>query len=163
MRHETVMVLIENVVIDGRNAEACLDAINALYVPDVMRSRAQAGAFGVAPSDENVLSVMWYMYTSNPGRQGFGTLEEAFNAWRYAVDVGAHNAALPMDNTETVRLAGFMGNVWGQDELLYETIAPYVDRGGVITVWRGDALDAWRYVFYGSAIKQQAVIGWRNA
>jgi len=57
----------------------------------------------------------------------------------------------------------FDGEKWGDDEILFDTIAPFIDggeHGGLITV-HGEENEKWRYVFEnGDMREEKGIIVW---
>ncbi len=123
---------------------AVLAAINALHLPENMKGSGGSWSGGKQTS-------RCYSWTSNPGPGGFKTLTDAFHAWRY----DAHE-----DPEGNVHLDYFSGEKWGDDEVLYGAIAPFVPEDGYIEC-RGEDGHQWRYLFDGKGYKEQsAKVSW---
>lgn len=74
-----------------------------------------------------------------------GTLEEVLKAWRY----------YPKTDPETGDIISldFGGEKWGDDRLLFDTLAPYVEAGSKIE-YLGEDGNKWRFVFDGKTLKE---------
>ena len=124
---------------------AVLAAINALFSPENMK-RASGGSWMGGKQTSRHFS-----WVSGPGPEGFTTLVDALEAWRY----DAHE-----DPNGDVHLNYFRGEKWGDDEVLYEALAPFVEEGATIEC-RGEDGCQWRYLFEGGKVKDQtARITW---
>jgi len=115
-----VTILINNVVIPKEKIADCLKAINELHTPENLRKNKASGGDG---------KDLRYAWVDNPRELGFSngfpTLTEAINAWNYEV---FHN------EDGSIALECYDGKKWGDDEVLYKTIAPFVRDGGEIEV-----------------------------
>lgn len=118
----------------GLEAE-CLKAIKALAGKETIHD-ASGGHFAwVNPSD----------FTSAKN------LDEAFDAWRY--QLSRHSEGY-IDGIE------FCGEKYGDDEILFKAIAPYVDSGSFIE-FKGEDGAQWRWVFKDNKVKKvRAKVSW---
>ena len=85
----------------------------------------------------------------------FKTLRKAIEGWRYVGDFNEDGHFV---------IEYFEGEKCGDDEILYEAIAPFIDNGtehpGLITC-RGEDGEQWRYAFENGKVEnQQAKIIW---
>lgn len=102
----------------------------------------------------NALMTTWYSWIDQPPTpDGYASLVEACVAWRYE--------AFTTESGDT-EIGAFMGDKWGDDEVLYRAIAPFVTTTGdpTITIEGGDG-ESWRYRFSGGGIlEERGVIQW---
>ena len=76
----------------------------------------------------------------------YGALRE----WRYDF----------VENQSNVEFNYFLGEKWGDDEYLWQALAPAIDSGSVIE-YCGEDGHRWRYLFEDNGVKEQnAVITW---
>jgi hypothetical protein len=135
---------VNNLTVTKDKVEACLAAINALHSGDMK------GASGGSYMGGKQISKC-YSWVSNPGPEGFKTLEDAFQSWRY----DAHE-----DPNGNVHVDYFSGEKWGDDEILYAAIAPFVEDDASIEI-RGEDGHQWRYLFEaGKYSEQTARVSW---
>ena len=106
-----------------------LTAINELHNPDNLRAHASGGAYGGGKPRE-----IWYAWVSNPGPDGFSTLEEALQAWRFGTHT-LQNDALALY---------FTGEKHGDEQILFERLAPFME--GTIKAMGEDG-EQWGYCF----------------
>lgn len=138
-----VRIEITDIRILAEKVAECLAAINAMHDPATMRDKAGGGS-----TDGSV----WYSFTRNPPESGFRSLVNAFEAWRYDAFVDEDDGSVVIDC--------FDGEKWGDDEQLFQTIAPFVEGEGLILV-RGEDGAQWRYTFNnGEMTEQTAKIVW---
>lgn len=79
-------------------------------------------------------------------RQGFeelDTLPAILDEWRYIAKI----------DTEGIYRLEFTGEKYGDDDLLFKTLAPYVEAGSYLE-WLGEDGDKWRFTFDGKVMKQ---------
>lgn len=128
-----VTVELTDVRIPADNVADCLAAINAMH--DLK-----------APWNSK------YSWVTDPSGNGFKSLKAAFEAWRYDAFVDEEDGSVTIDC--------FEGEKWGDDEQLFQTIAPFVEDEGLIEC-RGEDGAQWRYAFNdGSLDEQTAKIVW---
>lgn len=114
-----------SVLIDLRvsktNQQKALDSINAIYYKGKPRDESAQSA-----TIHNGQRVDWaYAFTTNPSENGYSSLEEALSCWRYESEI---------DSNGDLRIVRFTGGKKGQDTVLYEVLAPFVDSGGIAVV-----------------------------
>ncbi|MDP8218651.1 MAG: hypothetical protein P9M03_07995 [Candidatus Theseobacter exili] len=81
----------------------------------------------------------------------FNTLMEALDNWDYGTSV---------EDDGNVKITYFQGEKWGDDEVLYKAIAPFVKNGSLIEVVGEDGCH-WRYIFFnGKAKHQDGIVGY---
>jgi len=73
------------------------------------------------------------------------TLEDAFRAWRWAIDID--------ENTGDAVAIEFEGDKLGDDEKFFKAIAPFVEDGSYIDMIGEDGY-AWRWLFGGGKLKE---------
>ena len=119
----------------------CLKAINMLHIADVLKENAGGG------SDNNP----HYSWVNNPGVNGFPTLEDALYAWRYECK--------EVDGVLTI--FAFIGEKWGDDEVLYKALASFAEDGSSIEVEGGG--ETWGYTYKnGVCVTQTAETKWKD-
>lgn len=139
-------VAVHNVVIPADKAKDCLDAINGLHQDVVMWERGSSGNW---VGGERVGAS--YSWVINPGVDGFTSLVEALVAWRW-------DASERIDGNVVIRY--FTGERAGDEDVLFEAIAPYMEPGGYIMFHEEDGA-VWRYLFEdGNLYEQDAIISW---
>jgi hypothetical protein len=72
------------------------------------------------------------------------TLEEALSVWRWETEIDAY---------DNVTISEFTGEKLGDDELLFQAIAPYVDKDSFIQM-QGEDGSIWRWVFDGNNVEE---------
>lgn len=93
-----------------------------------------------------------YRWVSNPDNGKFNSLEEALDAWRYFCQ----------KEPEGVVITEFTGEKYGDCEVLYRAIAPFVSRG--LIVMTGEDGEQWKYVFdCGKVSRSERSEGWGEA
>jgi hypothetical protein len=130
-----VDIEINNVEISAEHICQCMGAINGL------NSKDNYNIMGGGRGDG---SIKWFSWVSYPENGLFSRLVDAFDGWRYD--------AKECDNGG-VALISFDGEKWGDDEILYKTIAPFVKSSGEILV-RGEDGAVWKYVFNDGKVKR---------
>jgi len=128
--------------IPSKNVNKCLEAINELHTDENLLKNAHG--FGTR-KEVKVSSYIWYSWVENPPNGKFPDLQTAFEAWRYKVTI---------DDKGNLVIDDFNGEKWGDDEIFYDTIAPFVKSGSLIEV-RGEDGDTWRHVFENKQVKRQ--------
>ena len=140
---------MSGIIIPANKVDACLAAINALFSDENLESKAGAGTYGGSiTKDSPVRERKHYSWVNTPKEDGFKDLKEAFNEWRYEGN---------FDKKGNFTVECFEGEKLGDDEILFDTIAPFVDGGkecGLITV-HGEEDDKWRYVFENGGIREE--------
>ena len=96
----------------------------------------------------------WVDAAPDPG--GYPSLLHAFGAWRYRVYT---------TEAGDTALEGFDGDRWGDEEVLFGAIAPFVraatDTGLPTITVSGSDCDTWRYLFRDGVIaEERGVIQW---
>lgn len=132
-----ITVELDDVKISSENIDKCLEAINGMFTPKGL-SRGGGGTYCNGKTTKS------YSWVGTP-KNGFKTLREALNAWRYATEA---------DYSGAIVLTDFIGEKIGDDELLFEAIAPFVEDGG-IAYFTGEDSSQWRYLFENGAVTEQ--------
>ena len=118
-------------IVGAENIKGALAAINAMHDPKVLAKQAGGGSS---------TGERWYSWVRNPSDEGFKSLVDAMKAWRY-------DAGMDLEGeTPVVTIECFDGEKWGDDEFMYEAIAPFVSEGCKIACLGEDG-DQWRYTF----------------
>jgi hypothetical protein len=73
------------------------------------------------------------------------TLEDCLKAWRWSV--------IDENEDEDIIEVGFTGEKYGAEDLLFETLAPFVEAGSVIQM-AGDDGVIWRWRFDGGNVRK---------
>lgn len=115
-----------DITIPKDKVEDCLKAINELHTPENLKN-ASGGSY---PDGEK-----WHSWVQNPPAGGFVNLQDAFDAWRYET----------RNSNGDIKVERFSGEKWGDDELLYNTIAPFVSNGNIYVCGEDD--EHWKYEF----------------
>jgi len=93
-----------------------------------------------------------YVWVDNNEVSKSKTLEEAFRAWRWKIFI---------DDSGDVFGLSFLGAKSGDEEKLFKTIAPYVEKDSFIEM-SGEESEMWRWVFDGKNCKEMyAEIIWK--
>lgn len=135
-----------NVRIAPEHYRSCLAAINNLHTDENLLKLAGGGSHGGDASVRPVRDRLWYSWVNNPQEEGFKSLEEAFDAWRYSTEMDQHDGYL--------RVTYFQGEKWGNDEILWTAVAPFVARG-CYAVMTGEDGEIWRYLFEKGVMREQ--------
>lgn len=100
-----------------------------------------------------VLAEKNYMWVDNNEVSKSKTLEEAFDAWNWKIFID--------NDSGDVFGISFLSEKLGDEEKLFETIAPYVEKDSFIEM-TGEEGDRWRWFFDGKNCKEMyAEIIWR--
>lgn len=110
----------------------CLKEINSLHTSNNLIRYAHGGS-----CNPEGIRQRWYSWVSNPPENGFSSLVEAFEAWRYEAK---------LQENGDLNVYQFTGEKWGDDEVLWVTIAPFVAPKGFISVY-GEDNSEWHYEF----------------
>jgi hypothetical protein len=126
-----------NLTIPADKVADCLKAINDLHTTD-HREEMSGGSF------QGGQQTAWhYSWVSHPPEGGFPNLVAAFDEWRYSAaetDLG------------DVEIQYFQGEKWGNDEVLFNAIAPFVNEGRIEVT--GEDNDRWKYEFDGETFSR---------
>lgn len=92
-----------------------------------------------------------YSWVRNEEIENANNIEQIFNAWRWQIE---------FDPNENINNIYFEGGKLGQDDLLFETIAPWVGEYSYIEMQGEDGF-LWRWVFEnGKMEEKEAKISW---
>jgi hypothetical protein len=127
--------IIDLVITDKIGA---LNAINSLHTDKGMDENHPRG--GSSNGDR------FYSWVDTPPKGGFKTLEKALEAWNfeYEVLVGDGSIKITYDTCEKQ----------GDQEVFYETIAPYVHEDSEVICY-GEDDSVWRHLFCNGAMTQE--------
>jgi hypothetical protein len=129
-----------DVIIPADKRAAALDAINAMFTPERLEKEARGGSFNGSGYTEK-----WYSWVTNPPNGKFDTLEEALLAWRFST-IELDDGGLELDYSDSSKL--------GQEELLFENIAPFVNDGGEVRCV-GEDNTYWRWRFANGTLVEE--------
>lgn len=122
-----------------------LKAINALHEPETLKAHASGGSWSGGERKE-----VWYSWVDNPPPGGFTTIEDAMYAWRFDVD-----------QWDGLKHFSFTGEKLGQEEILFEALAPFLD-GEIFA--RGEDGEEWGFRFKdGRMIQLECIKNWEGA
>lgn len=118
-------------LIRGQNFSAALAAVKALaYKPEQMSGGSSKGE-------------RWYAWVDTNGFVNAATLADAIGAWRWSTTV---------INGGIVDIY-FKGEKLGDDMILFEALAPFVEDGSFIDM-EGEDGSLWRWVFDGKTVRE---------
>ena len=123
-----------NICIPNSKVKHALMAINELHKPEVRNKQASGGRYSGGETLEK-----WYSWVTNPGPDGFNTIEEAIKEWRYSCHTTEDG---------DVYIDWFDGQKSGDDNIFFEALAPYIEDGGEIEFVGEDGYH-WKYCFDG--------------
>jgi len=137
---ETTFMYLHNVAIPLEKHDECLKVVNDLYqsLQNIPSAASYIDMAKMLPSWSN-LQPPSEIYSRHFPIGGFKTLEKAFFFWRY----------LLKDEGDVSHVSKFFGNRWGFDEILFNTIAPFVNDGATIHCLSED--NYWSYIFQDGA------------
>ena len=126
--------------------DKALTAIKAImYSQDKMRG----GSWGPDGKTER-----WYAWVNTDEVLQSQTLVEALDCWRWKART---------DSFDNVCGIEFAGEKSGQDDLLFDAIAPYVESGSYV-VMRGEDGEVWRWYFEeGTCVEQAGRVSYQFA
>ncbi len=131
--------------IKAEKARAALKAIKAL---DPARDTGSGGSSG---GSFNFKTEVWFAWVITEEYKKARNLAEAFEAWRWGLSVNY--------NGDWSDIA-FNGEKYGDDDIFFDAIAPYVTPGSYIEMLGEDGA-RWRWVFDGKTCKQvHATVSW---
>ncbi len=136
---------IEGIVIPFSKVIPCLIAINALHTDEALLRHAEVVGYAISNIKQPIRVSHRYGHVENPSEDGFASLVDALAAWNYAST---------KKEDGSVEISEYVGEKWDYDELLFQTIAPFVENGGEIRV-QGEDGKLWRYLFVGGKIRRQ--------
>jgi len=149
-----VEVTVEGVVIRGAKVPGAVAALKEL-----MLSVQEHGSGGTFTKDiDPARSFSWVSTATCIEALEASNLSAALTSWRYSSGEGA--AMTPLEQLglghqhRDVVVHYFEGEKWGDDEQLWEVLAPFVSEGAIITFY-GEDRDCWRYVFDGEGLTNQ--------
>jgi len=116
------------ILIPTEQKAAALEAIKAMAVHD---NKMGGGRYSGGDTPER-----WFSWVDMTQLANANTLKEAFDAWRYAFS----------ENDDGVFLDWFEGEKLGDDDFLWNTMAPFIKDGGFIEV-HGEDNFYWRWKF----------------
>ena len=125
-----------NFLIRKENEDAALDAVKKLGNGS-NDDRAHGGGMGRK----------WFSWMNNANPNDWDTLKDAMKAWRYPIK---------KDESGNWGKISFDGEKIGQEDLLFNTLAPFVEPGSVITM-EGEDGSVWHWEFDGKTCKEVAV------
>jgi hypothetical protein len=123
-----------NLVIQKKNIQKCLAAINAIHASrSVMKKNGAHSGSWIGGKCVNLT----YAWVDNPPKGGWKDLDVAFREWRY-------DASVEADGSVTV--TSFGGEKWGDDPVLFNAIGPFVTKDSFVEC-HGEDDCHWKYVF----------------
>jgi len=145
---------MSGMIIPADKVDDCLAAINALFSDENLENKAGGGTFNASFTEDTPVRERKHYSWVNTPKDGFKDLKSAFEEWRYEGN---------FDDAGNFVIEYFDGEKWGDDEILFDTIAPFIDggeHGGLITV-HGEENEKWRYVFEnGDMREEKGIIVW---
>ena len=140
--------LVEVLFLTKEDQDNALRAINALHEPEQLREFARGGEY-----PRTAKSVYSYAWVNNPPEGGFATLKKALREWRYdAEDFGSGS----------IKVTEFTGEKMGQDEVLWNAVAPFVMEHAFIEFAGEDGM-LWGYFFEnGKLIEKEGYVAYRE-
>lgn len=141
-----VEIELHGVIILKSKKEAALKSLNAMW-KDGKPTKPCSGASYIGGAEVD----SWYGWTESPPPGGFPTLEKLFDAWRYE---GTE------DKDGNFVLGSFFGEKWGDDDMLYKAMAPFIKSGAKIFC-TGEDHERWMYLFKkGTMTSKTAKVVW---
>ncbi|MEZ4671408.1 MAG: hypothetical protein R3E39_26190, partial [Anaerolineae bacterium] len=125
--------IFKNVVIPTENIQLSLDAINALYEPALMEKQALGGRHDFRTG---TMVERWYAGVETPPNRKHKTLLEALDAWAFRSQT----------TNNGIEIIEYLFPTLGQEDLLFDAIAPFVQQGAVIRGF-GEGGAAWEIHF----------------
>ena len=121
------------VIPKGRKTSA-LRAINRMFTDKERKGKGHGGSWEGGQQKE-----VWYSWVSNPKDtiKGYTTLIEALKAWRWEAEEREDGAVV---------ITNFIGEKYGQDELLFKELEDCIESGCSIS-WQGEDGETWEYQF----------------
>ncbi len=132
------LVYLDEIYIRADQIEPCLQAIQRLYrrIPDMMRDPNRYRSLMSRLPDWSTVSLQDEKPGSRQQRHS-AHLVRALTAWRY------ESVLL---ESGRIQLNRFTGTRWGCDEMLFQTLAPYLEDNGKVHCLAGR--DYWTYLFH---------------
>jgi hypothetical protein len=130
--------------IKAENVDKTLEAVKGLA--ETVDENGSGGACGGGKKTET-----WYSWVTTEVFANANTLQEAMSEWRWDIDT---------DDEGNVVWIDFMGEKIGDEEFLFNAIAPYVEDGSFIEM-QGEDGAIWRWNFTGEeCFSENARIVW---
>jgi hypothetical protein len=96
-------------------------------------------------------TIRWFSWMNGVDLSEIQTLEEMLESWRYETVIDADGNVVDLS---------FLGEKIGQEDLLWQAIAPFVEPGSFIEMSGEDGAH-WRWIFDGETCQEQkAKISW---
>ena len=131
--------------IKAENKAAALAAIKALSDPAIMAKKAGGGSWGAGGYIKK-----WYSWVDTDEFANAASLEDALDAWGWE----AEDAVLSgWDGVDIVDIR-HAGEKLGDDLVLFDAIAPFVESGSYIHMCGEDGTN-WRWYFDGKTCVEQ--------
>jgi hypothetical protein len=126
-------------LIRGKNKAGALAAIKGLDPngTDSSSARLQGGRWD---GEKQAKVERWFSWVDTKEYQDAETLEDALRAWRWPSDPQG------VEPTEDVDHIAFDGEKIGNEEVLFDAIAPFVESGSFIEMHGEDGCQ-WRWLF----------------
>ena len=131
-------------IIKAENQEKAMEAIKAL-AKDV-DEKGSGGSWSGGGKTKS-----WYSWVETEEFANAETLADALKAWRWIAE----------DNKGDIDYLYFEGDKLGQEDILFEAIAPFVEEGSYIEM-SGEDGALWRWAFeQGMMVEREAQINWK--
>jgi hypothetical protein len=129
-----------DVIIPAEKRDAALDAINAMFTPERLEKEARGGSWA-----GGAYLSRCYSWVENPPNGKFDTLKEALQAWGFPT-IELDDGGLQIEYCDSSKL--------GQEGLLFENIAPFVNDGGEVRCV-GEDNTYWRWRFTNGTLVEE--------
>ena len=136
--------------IKKENKEAALEAIKELAKPEKMEGKASGGRWSCGSNGKR--EEIFYSWVTTSDFLNASCLEDAIRAWRWCLE--SDN-----DSGDVIGIY-FEGEKLGNDEILFDAIAPFVEEGSFLEM-SGEDGALWRWSFDGKEMEEKyANINW---
>jgi hypothetical protein len=125
----------------AENKAGALEAMKAMMEPKTLEANGRGGSFGPNGKTET-----WYSWVTTKEVLAAKTVEEAIEQWGWETVTDEESG----DITEMY----FPENKIGQEELMFQAIAPFVEKGSFFHMLGEDG-SQWRWYFNGESLEDQ--------
>jgi hypothetical protein len=127
----------------AENKEKALAAIKKLFDPETINANARGGRWG-----DGEKQASWYSWVDTEKSLACETVEDAIGEWGWETRTD--------EETGDIIDMYFPENKMGQEEYLFQAIAPFVEEGSYFHMV-GEDDSQWRWYFNGKDLEEQYI------
>jgi hypothetical protein len=139
---------LENVYIENEHLEAAFNAINEMHTDENLLKYASGGRYCDDVERLPVNERRWYAWVNNPENDKFQSLEQALSEWNFE---GYY------DDEANFIIDKFTGEKWGDEGILFQFIAEYINPEAEIYI-TGEDEDKFKWSFKNKVFLQERAV-----